>query len=942
MMRTIVSPDVLHLIGVGSDGSDPYLRRGRHLRWFPNALLGFPRRGFLLRRRPSPPWPWAKELIALDALLADGSPASGGWVVDARGYEPGNRRLRVTSPAGSVSPSAGAVQPGSAGIMLEPLDGTRPDPCAWVALQVSAPPGTDASVTATAWSRGPGDDQAVVASVSARVEDLEPWNQATSPTQVGRVLLVDGGLVDAVEVHASPGVTLTRVGWITTARYAQAGGWSEVARLLLPIEGDGTTYPAQSDIDAVIDSRLAGGAAPGAPPWAAAVWPPPARTDSVARAAAVARHGPHLPHLQDELTRILAAEIADGVAQGLVPPAMSRFEVEGGGDATFETRPIPLLLGAALEFPVAHLLGLAAHDPDPPVDVPHDYCVTAWYPTAWLVTLSAPDLAARFEDHPLVAAMPSRTRTSLLVPPLPPQDPPSGTPMFIRAASIATALVEVPLPPVAPPTDVSAVPAPGRGSSPIGIDAEVRWRTAAPLDARHGPVVAATQIRADPAGRVPLARTDPLSGEPVPTLSGTGEHVLIDRTVGVAGPTTWDVHDHDLWGRWSAPMSATFDVVDLPPPAPTGLQAQAEGPPDPAGGTVASLEVAFDWTPAHLAAAPDTIAFDVRVVAGDHPAAAAIGLLGADVEVDLDGTTPTSGATAQRRPSPEGGARYTVRLTDVPATRSNHTWTATVVVRARDEGGNRSEPVAVPADVVEEARPAIAPGLPGVQRTSWPDPEGRGWFRMQWTPVAGGRVQVMRASGARLLAAAGRVRDVDADDDDHAAELRALAVDHPHAFSPDHPRSYDEDVVHHDVAVPGGSRDLVVLVVVPSGPTGSRAAWPTSTHAFTVVGARRRITVGTPRLTVSLNAAGAAVLTVTGSSGPGRVRAWRADDAGALVDVRRMRPLPPMVPDASGTATLVDSVVAPARWYAYRAVCVTPDGRRSAPTQAVWVRTRDA
>lgn len=936
-MRTIISPTILHLVGTGSDGSDPYLRPGRHLRWFPSTILGFPRRGFVLQRRPSPPWPWAKNLNALTAPVADGTADDGAWSVPAWGADADEQRLRITSPAGPVVPTGGGVLPAETGMMLETFTGERPAPFAWLALQIGGRAERDSAVTATAWSRGP-DDQSIVASVSARVEELRPWHGEGHPNSKSKVLLIDGGQADAVEIRASAGITLTGASWLASTRYAEADGWTSVARFLLPLDGDGTTYPAQPDIDRIIGDRIAAGVATASPPWTSADWPPPARPTRAGRAEAAARFKPHVPHMQTELARVLAAELADGIPQGLAAPPEVPMDVDSGGTATFETRPIPLILGAALESPVAHLVGLAAVDTDPPSDIPHDYCVTAWYPVAWLAVAVMPSFAERWAGKLISADGPRRVPQAALVPPLPPADMSESPQGFARVASLATALFHSPLAPVAPPDDLVATTAPGRGSSPIGVDAELTWRTEVPSDIGEGPVVAVTQIRTDSGGRVALARTDPLSGQRIPTLSGTGTHDLLDRTVRMLGPTTWDVHHHDIWGRWSAPSTTMLDIADdVDPPSPTGLQARALGPPHETRGTVSEFDVRFDWTPAHMVVCPDAIGFAVRAVPGDHESAAASVLPGVDAEVNIDGSAV--GADSSRQTMPDGTARYRLRLRDVQVERNGRTWTATIVVRTRDTAHRLSAPVAVPADAVEVARPDIPPGLPDVQRSSWPDPNGYGWFRLRWTPVPGGRVQVLRATGTRLLAAAGVGREV-GDDRVYADQLRRLAVDQPHAFAPDHPRSYDEGTDQHDAAIGENSHDLVVLVVVPTGPTGSRSVWAASTEAFTVVGSRRRESVAPPRFTARTSDSGAITLTLSSAANEGRVRVWRTGDSAAARDVRRMKPLMPVDLQQPGETIIADPAVMPGRWYAYRAAVETPDGRRSEPTEPAWVHTR--
>jgi hypothetical protein len=49
---SLIDPNLLQLIGLGSEG-DADIADCRHLRWIFHRLLGFPRTGFRLTRRPS-------------------------------------------------------------------------------------------------------------------------------------------------------------------------------------------------------------------------------------------------------------------------------------------------------------------------------------------------------------------------------------------------------------------------------------------------------------------------------------------------------------------------------------------------------------------------------------------------------------------------------------------------------------------------------------------------------------------------------------------------------------------------------------------------------------------------------------------------------------------------------------------------------------------------
>lgn len=64
VIKTVVDPIALQLVGTGVT-DDHYLRDGRHLRWTFGSDMGFPRSGFRLYRRPSPPEVSPKEVFAV-------------------------------------------------------------------------------------------------------------------------------------------------------------------------------------------------------------------------------------------------------------------------------------------------------------------------------------------------------------------------------------------------------------------------------------------------------------------------------------------------------------------------------------------------------------------------------------------------------------------------------------------------------------------------------------------------------------------------------------------------------------------------------------------------------------------------------------------------------------------------------------------------------------
>lgn len=493
-------------------------------------------------------------------------------------------------------------------------------------------------------------------------------------------------------------------------------------------------------------------------------------------------------------------------------------------------------------------------------------------------------------------------------------------------------------------------------------------------------------------------------------------HQLRDAGLREEGDTIWRVYLMDWWGRWSEPQEITENVQDRnPPPPPSGLTAEFEGElDDPGAGDDNAVAVEFKYSKDLVSQAPDLRSFEIYLEEGivegepegtgeddedreaDHTVFVEIGR--ADDEsglqsatVDEDGASarviyPSRDASAEEddrssngeddRPKVEKARRVrVVDMTGPTATQGRrYHWHTTALVRAVDMSGNASVPATAVATYVE-SREVSTPDLEvdAIEYTTWPDADGYGWWRCEWDSKAleeetkafeeGTRIQVLRTSESRLLAEAdGTSReDLPESSPERADELRELAIEYPAAFAPDHPESYEAGRGYHDVAVDAKSRDLHLVVVIPTGPTGERSKWPESKTKFAVIAARQLAPVPQPRLNARSEGLKVhldlSVMKGWKRRGLKRLRVWRwrpteSDTDDLPDDLREMRPLRPIELEAedsgsepeprdseSEEVSFVDEGVQPSTWYAYRAVAETRDGRRSSAIGPVWVRT---
>jgi hypothetical protein len=366
----IVDPNLLQLIALGTDG-DRYTPDGRHLRWFFERLLGFPRSGFRLRRRPSArgfddPALSNLGIIRRQSLTRTGlaGPHTPGIAVQKQGglvyqtaFSADGPALRVDALpvwldfSTGAAPEPGAAEP-SAYVLLTfarrsktgRLQATgyydtrgartpryrRVDRAAvgyglaqWLDELTSAERMRMRGVRLRSLSEaGLHDNQLRLRDLRATTElrrrglalrkiQGPPFRLAVdaNPWQVETVVL-HGGLLDRIEITGMDAV-LYEVRWIPTRAYATAPGWEELERQYLPLTDAPDLYPPWSSLPGVkIAQQRVEAALPRArAPWDEPSHPPP----------------PLTPAITAEIRADLAARHIDGEAFKSVDEAMRLF-----------------------------------------------------------------------------------------------------------------------------------------------------------------------------------------------------------------------------------------------------------------------------------------------------------------------------------------------------------------------------------------------------------------------------------------------------------------------------------------------------------------------------------------------------------------------------------------------------------------------------------------
>lgn len=755
---SLIDPNLLQLIGLGSQG-DHDLADGRHLRWMFHRLLGFPRTGFLLMRRPSlltsdfnpqqPGMPVVHSVLTRRAELGTGNRfryTQGLTVSKADGFDfgppesGGQPLLRIggkpvvlefgqegTPPSGDLSNPAAYVlltilrRSRTGSVVARGYYDMRPK----LRLVDEAAVGGDLRVDLSgllsdvrrlgatrrvlssgerlmgegAIVRRDAVTEAVIAQRGLRPLTPRP---ATDPNPfVTQTLLLHGGLLERIELVGRDS-NLLEVKWVTTQNLIKVENWKQVDHFFLPFTHHPELYPdwsTESGAD-VARKRLLTSPPKRQPPWDREDGgTPPLLRDTVSASvldSLKARYlGNEFKQVEIAIGEFLRGELTQVIPQSLVT-VTERLEPEPGD----ESGPEPMDVTVS---PFDLLYGASA---DPAVAR-----------ELGLATVDTEDPGGIYDyvvhaGFPLMwwfwvvnnrqgREMADRLRSQLGGGMVNWNARPFTSNMFM--ASVVTGLKQMPTPALEPPPGLHAEVIPDAVRSPVQARVRLHWpRSGSNLfENPHQTRVLHVFKRVSDAGDVLLHHRDDetkLLAPHLPTPYGETEPQLnlIDREVPSYGEHTWKVAAMDLFGRLSDDAVASADVQDtIAPPPPGKVEAVLEG--DATTGLWTRLVVSFDWLPSSERVAPDLRFFELHVRQG------ALSNAEAPLPATWGKFETTPGATA-------GPVRVTwpsLQLSHVPAGLTIHVSAVNL-----SEGGSRItvdvSPVASPFDDIGYARIAVA------------------------------------------------------------------------------------------------------------------------------------------------------------------------------------------------------------------------------------------
>lgn len=668
----MIDPNLLQLIGLGSI-DDPDIDDGRHLRWMFHRLLGFPRTGFELRRRPSlvdsdfnPHEPGMPSLYVQPTRqpnLGTGTRIrfSNGLTVskvDGFTYGPPESSSALTIAGKPLKLDFGAE--GS------PPREPRSNPAAYVLLTIARRSRTGSVIARGYYDARPrlrlvdqagissdsrfdlGDlsdirtvgnsrrafssadrssgEGAIVRRDSLAHESivrrgLEVRSRAENQANpfVYQTLLLHGGLLEHIQITGFESY-LVEVKWITTENLIAAGGWRVLDTYYLPLTHEPALYPhwTTEDNEEVARKRLQTSPLKRQPPWDREDGgTPPLLLNSVSTSVFNSLRkrylGIEFRRVEDAMHTFLKGELTEIVPQALVTTTETLTPEEGdeSGPEPMDVTisPFDLLYGASADPSVARELGLSMVDRSNPNGI-YDYAVHAGFSLLWLRWILTNKDARE-------TAQRMREELGGALANLERRE---FAPVWI--SSVITGLKQTAAVKLEPPSGVAAEVIPDATRLPVQARVRINWpRGRANLfEAPNQTRVLHVFKRESDAGDVLLHHRDDdnkLLAPHLPTPYGYTEQRLnlTDRQVPNYGVHTWKIAAMDLFGRLSDDAVISTNVRDtLAPPPPANVQAVLEG--DATTGAWTKLVVGFDWLPSHESVAPDFSFFELHVRQG--------------------------------------------------------------------------------------------------------------------------------------------------------------------------------------------------------------------------------------------------------------------------------------------------------------------------------------
>jgi hypothetical protein len=904
-----------------SEGADPALRAGTHLRWHLTTDLGFPHAGFRVRARRAPDWPWLSDVE--DAWFDQPRIATSvaGVHVRDRPLRAENAELTAEHHLRCSSRST------PINFVYEQRERTDPVFQPWVRFAVLLDAGgrTSSSMVRLKGFATRNGVRVEVAEMSGRFNTLlsAPGPKAYPGLFIGH------GEMDLVTFQAPDDISVVGVLYATANFFDGLSGWNTLAVLEPLTAADTEAVVAPADPKALARVRLRNMrpirrvTEPGTGGRGSNV---PNHNDFDERLSAQA------PRWAEMMKAAFGREI-----NGRHPPGTITIDDLDDTDTTGDHPDIEhsklsipfygLLQAASFEPHIAAMLGLGYFDVGGKVGK-WDYAVDAVVSTVWL-RYSQYSVAAR-DQYDLQTLPPSviahgqgsRVWTGL---------PRQLQPYFQRLASFVVDVAAARPDPIPPPT-LHAIQFPDATLSPVQARVEL---TVAGIAPGVRPLFWRAKRHATEQVELDLSPKDEASGQLLAANpDAEGKVSVYDGRLLRYGTTPYGAVNIDGFGRASKVTIASTNVRDLVPPPAPGVPEVTLGQTDAQEDSLfRASRVSFLWSNGAADAASDVVVFNLLWKAGFHSPE--------EVLSQPDGQRALAWPPAPGQetiPDPDVGTRL-IETLDLPTSRQGHRREVTVVCTARDRAGNVSAPSPPGQGIRIDEIKVLAPVQPEEpQWSSWPDAKGEVRWRCRWEVTDDVQAsRLLTASETRILSLSGadRAAHFALSPAARAAALKTLASTTPNAFVPSE-LALPTPIDHADVVMKAGVQDWRVAVIEFIGATGQKADWPDQNHAFAVIRPRGLELLPPPVLRINVENGVAKINAEADTTG--QVDIFTVAHPNLVEAATALGPVATVVVPGEADEDLASVALAEwqSDWIGFAAWLWAEDGRRSELSPILW------